>query len=432
MRLPLLLLAAIAAGAMACGQGDPAEPRDEGSPAAPSAPAPSEAAAPDTAPEDLPRGLLVSISRFDKGDDGKPRPASELVMLRRIGGSWQAEIHQDPDAPVFHKAMVYELQGGELAILTLAGSAPKGSAALKLWRSGEGGLTDETLWESNFGGRFSRMRDAEVGDVLGDGRAVIAVGTHDQGVMALVVPEADGSWEVRELDRQPNKFVHEVELGDLDGDGVLEVYATPSDPNKLDGTEQHGEVVRYIPAEGKGRETVGDLGNRHAKEILVEDVDGDGRDELYVSIEAAEGGSLEIRRYDAGDPPSGGVTVAELADPMCRFLSAGDVDGDGHKELVAAAKDTGLWLLSPGDDPRKPWDVTLIDGDSHGFEHAALVTDLDGDGVSELYVASDNDRELRRYVWQDGKPKRETIFSRPGTTPILTWNLMPVPVELIP
>ena len=420
--LPDLLVVALA-GLLACGAGDSSE---TGS-AAPAPAAPE--AAPDT-PADLPNGLLVSISRFEKGEDGKPAPASELLFLHRRGGSWEYESHTDPAAPVFHKAVAYGPGGSEPRILTLGGSAPKGSAALKLWDVGEDGWTAETLWEENFGGRFSRMRDAEIGDVLGDGREVIAVGTHDQGVVSLVLP-GDGGWEVRELDRQENIFVHEIELGDVDGDGVLEVYATPSEPNRLDGTEQHGEVVRYVPAKGEGRVVVGDLGNRHAKEILVDDVDGDGLDELYVSIEAAEGGSLEIRRYDAGDPPTGGVAVAELSDPMCRFLTVGDLDGDGNKEMVAAAKDTGLWLLRPGDDPRKPWDVTLIDADSHGFEHASVVADLDEDGVDELYVASDDSREIRRYVWRDGQPKREVILSRPGTSPVITWNLNPVPVDVV-
>ena len=48
-----------------------------------------------------------------------------------------------------------------------------------------------------------------------------------------------------------------------------------------------------MPAAGEGRTVVGDLGNRHAKEILVDDVDGDGTDELYVA--ADEQG--EVRRY---------------------------------------------------------------------------------------------------------------------------------------
>ena len=415
-------LAAIVLALASCGgeSEPPSAPAEEPQAAAAGLPAAPPAAA------DLPNGLLVAVSYFER-KDGKPLPKSELVMLVRRDGRWQARAHEDPASNVFHKAMVYAPPGRPPGILTLGGSA----AAVKLWRAGEGGLRSETLWEKDFGGKFSRMRDAEVGDVLGDGTPVIAVATHDQGVVALIRPGPAG-WEVTEIDEEPDKFVHEIEIGDLDADGVLEVYATPSDPNRLTGEEQHGEVVRYVPAKGEGREVVADLGGRHAKEILVEDVDGDGTDELYVSVEAAEGGSLAIRRYDAGTTPGGGALIASFEDPMARFLTAGDVDGDGVKEMVVAAKDTGLWLLRPDRDPRGPWLVKRIDADSKGFEHASLLTDLDGDGTDELYVASDDDREIRRYVWIDGGFARETIYKRPGSLPLLTWNLMPSPMELLP
>ncbi len=423
MRLRALTWIALFAGGLAaCGQ-EAAEP-PAAAPAAKPAP-PAAAVAPET-PADLPRGLLVAISFFER-KDGKPVPKSELLMLARRDGRWQAVTHEDPASNVFHKAMAYTPPGASPGILTLGGTA----AAVKLWRAGEGGLAAETLWEKDFGGRFSRMRDAEVGDVFGDGTPVIAVATHDQGVVALLRPKG-GAFEVTELDQEANKFVHEIELGDLDGDGALEVYATPSDPNKLDGQEQHGEVVRYVPAKQEGRTIVADLGGRHAKEILVADVDGDGRDELYVSIEAAEGGNLAIRRYDADTPADGGRLVATLQDAMCRFLTTGDVDGDGTREMVAAAKDTGLWLLRPGADPDETWQIESIDRDSKGFEHAALLADLDEDGSDELYVASDDDREIRRYVWTGSGFAKETIYRRPGALPILTWNVMAAPASLIP
>ena len=76
------------------------------------------------------------------------------------------------------------------------------------------------------------MRDAEVGDIYGDGSAAIAVATHDQGVVAVVRPDGSGGFSVDELDATPNTIVHEIEIGDLDGDGTLEVYATPSPPNE--------------------------------------------------------------------------------------------------------------------------------------------------------------------------------------------------------
>ena len=142
-------------------------------------------------------------------------------------------------------------------------------------------------------------------------------------------------------------------------------------------------------------------------------------------------GDLEVRRYDAETDPAAGTTIATLSDPMARFLTAGDVEGDGAKEMVVAAKDSGLWLLRPGADPKAKWEVSLIDGKSKGFEHAALLTDLDRDGKDELYVASDDHKQINRYVWSGDGFDRETIYRRDSPLPIFTWNFAPVPVEVV-
>jgi hypothetical protein len=393
-------------------------------------PATTEAPAPDPG-----QGLVLALAQFSE-QDGKPVPgAARLEFLTRRGGRWEMSALEDPESNVFHKAFAYPAEAG-LRLLSLGGTA----AIVKLWENAAGGPVGASIWRKDFGGKFSRMRDAEVADLFGDGRATIAVATHDQGVVALLRPQPGGGFEAVEIDREPDTFVHEIEIGDLDGDRVLEVYATPSEPNRLDEHPQSGHVVRYVPARGEGRTVVADLGKRHAKEILVADVDGDGRDELYVSVEgevAGEGGRdlvapVEIRRYDADTRPDQGAPIATLEDRLCRFLTAGDLDGDGKRELIAAAFSSGIWLLRPGADPKARWQSELVDADSAGFEHAALIADLDGDGVSELYVASDQHKELRRYVWKGGKPVREVIYRRGDARPIFTWNLMPVPVELIP
>ncbi len=385
---------------------------------------------------DPPRGLMLALAQFVNEAGAKPVPGPARVeFLSQRGGQWRTAALEDPESNVFHKAMLYPGPAGP-RILTLAGSA----ARVKLWEQRGGALVPTTLWGADFGGKFSRMRDAEVADLYGDGSASLAVATHDQGVVAVLRPQ-EGTFEVVELDREADTFVHEIEIGDLDGDGVLEVYATPSEPNRLDGTPQSGKVVRYVPRTGEGRRVVADLGQRHAKEILVGDVDGDGRDELYVVVEGRPGGGegaprieepVEIRRYEAATPPDGGVVIGTLQDQLTRFLTAGDVDGDGRRELVAASYASGLWLFRPGPDPRAPWRSELIDRDSRGFEHASLLTDLDGDGRDELYVASDHHREVRRYTWNGSRLERQVIYTRPDARPIFTWNLMPVPVELIP
>jgi hypothetical protein len=140
---------------------------------------------------------------------------------------------------------------------------------------------------------------------------------------------------------------------------------------------------------------------------------------------------VEIRRYDADTPPDAGVVIATIPDRLSRFLTVGDVDGDGKKEMVVASFSKGLWLLRPGKDPKSEWGVESIDRDSGGFEHAALLTDLDGDGMDELYVAADVQGEVRRYTWVRGRPKREVILTRDIPMSRMTWNIMPAPVDAL-
>ena len=379
----------------------------------------------DPKPEPMANGLLLSLAVLEKGPSGPvPQPA-RLGIVTNDGTTWTYRYIEDSESNVFHKAMVFAPEGGEAAILTAGGTR----AMVKLW-SADG--SSRTLWEKDFGGKFSRMRDLEVADIDGDGFSDIVVATHDQGVVAVLYGDAEGNFAPTELDSEANTFVHEVEVGDLDTDGVLEIYATPSLPNKLDGTPQPGFVTRYVPGLEEGRTLVADLGDRHAKEILVDDVDGDGTDELYVSVEAVAGGRVEILRFDADTDPAQGMLITSLDDTLTRFLTAGDVDGDGVKEMVAAASKSGLWLLTPGADPRAEWSIESIDRNSGGFEHAAILTDLDGDGIDELYVANDDDGEINRYVWVDGEPQRELLYTHPEGLSGFTWNIMPAPVSLIP
>lgn len=436
MNLLKLVPAAIALLSLAACSGEakpeeaaPAPKTPAVAPKAPDTPAPAAASA--EVPADLPQGLLVTYSQFPV-KDGQVQPipgAARLELIRREGGEWKTEVIEDKDSNVFHKAFVYGA-----GFVTIGGM----DAVVKFWtRGADGALSSKVIWQEAFGGKFNRMRDAEVGAVYA-GELDIPVGTHDQGVFAVLRPAGD-SFKIEKLDKQANTFIHEVELGDLDKDGALEVYTTPSEPNTLEGGAQHGEVVRYVPSKGEGRVVVADLGNRHAKEIYVGDVDGDGTDELYVAVEAltkGEGGSeivepVEIRRYDSGTDAKAGFVIAKIQDRFCRFLTVGDVDGDGKREMVAAAFKSGLWLLRPGKDPRGEWSSESIDRESGGFEHASVLADLDGDKRDELYVASDDHGELRRYAWVNGRAKRSLVTKRDVPRSMMTWNLMPAPAALL-
>ncbi len=379
------------------------------------------------------RGILMSQAQFVKGAAGKTSPGpAKLVLWRTDGdGGWWDEIIEDPGSNVFHKAIGY--RDGLLTIA--AGQIPKegetpAPAQMRHWKHDGTSWAATTLVEAKWGGRFQRFRDFEFGDFNADGTPEIAISTHDMGVVMVASEGADGAWSAQQMDEKPDTFVHEIEVGDVDGDGAKEFYCTPSDRNRSSGESQPGSVARYDLKDGKYvRSWVAQWEHSHAKEILVADVDGDKRDELYVVREGhvvKEGGTtkltdpVQILRMDPGPEGWTETIVASLeGESQTRFLVPGDVDHDGKTDLVAAAMKTGLWVLKRSDDGK--FTSTVIDPNSGGFEHATHVADLDGDGKVEIYVAADKQREVRRYLWNGATFDKVRIGAIPEKH--ITWNL---------
>jgi len=388
---------------------------------APQAPPAAPAAAPRQEPLAGPPvpTLLVSQAQFvdQTLPDGRKGPVpgpAKLTIVRQTADGWKATVLEDPDSNVLHKAMAYD--GG---ILTIGGN----KAMLKTWKFADGKWQQQTRWNPKFGGKHDRLRDVERGDLDHDGSDELVIATHDQGVIAIVHP--DDGWRVEEVDRQANMFVHEIEIGDVDGDGKMEFFATPSKPNKLD-QEQPGEVTMYKSSpQGWQKSIVDAPGDTHAKEILAADVDKDGVSELYIVWEGAlgPGGNLlrpvAVKQYRMGkDGKWSSVEVASVPDRQMRALAAGDVTGDGKVDLVAGGLSSGLWLF---EQDGAGWKKTQIDAKSSGFEHPVLLADLDGDGTLEIYVASEDQGELRQYRYVGGRfvPTKVAPLEKGD----ITWNV---------
>lgn len=393
--------------------------------------APTVAPAPAPVPEPVaptePDGPLRTVLMVQAQFDGKTPGPARLTLWRYHDGNWFEHVIEDKDSSVFHKAIAW--RGGILtAGAGQVNTDPPAPAKLAHWTR-EGAAWKETvLWSKAWPGKFQRLRDLELGDFDGDGAEEIAIATHDYGVVA-VADEVNGAWSVIELDATPDTFVHEIEAGDVDGDGKVEFYATPSERNKASGESQPGGVVRY-DWDGKTykRSTVVHWEFSHAKEILVHDLDGDGKPELYAVREAQvvkEGEAkrrdkpVTLLRYDKQGSGWKETEVATIDDDQCRFLTPGDVNGDGRIDLVAAAYKSGLWLLERKDDGT--FSTTLIDRNSGGFEHASHVADIDGDGKLEIYVAADTQREFRVYSWNGTSFDRRRIAPVPKNR--ITWFL---------
>ncbi|MAW59380.1 MAG: hypothetical protein CMJ94_00945 [Planctomycetes bacterium] len=357
-------------------------------------------------------------------------PASgEVEWPRNSAGKVTKKSYEMKGGNVFHKAMWWEPAFGDPGILTISANMPY----LQIWRRGSAGWTSETLWTAIVGGKEQRFRDVEIGDVDGDGQDELVVVTHDAGAVFVIEQTAEGLVPT-ELHRWEERiFAHEVEIGDVDGDGKPEFFTTPSEPNRLDGQHQAGWIDMYRHNAESGEYTrvnVAELTDRHAKEVMAADYDGDGRVELYAALEAE--GTVDkvnaVRRWVWDGEAMVEDATIEIDGKMCRFLVLCDTTGDGVNEIIAATRKAGIFRIHQEDGEWKTKKI-VMSYMSGGFEHATYAFDWDGDGKDELFVASDEQKKMNmfRHNSETDSYKPTGIASWKGSD-YFVWNVMPLPI----
>ena len=90
----------------------------------------------------------------------------------------------------------------------------------------------------------------------------------------------------------------------------------------------------------------------------------------------------------------------------------------GKKQLVVTTMKGGIYALEPG---LEKWTKHLIDANSSGFEHAAGLFDIRGDGKLELVVAADDQNVVKLYSYANGQFQGQVIGSLEARD--LTWSI---------
>lgn len=208
----------------------------------------------------------------------------------------------------------------------------------------------------------------------------------------------DGTWtQVRQATRFGDVYGDSVAIGDFDGDGRTD-FATGS---SVMGSKQILNLAR-----GDGLWDKVDLDGlrdkAYVRAVRGGDYNGDRRDDLavaYMSFELGvwrSGIDLMLAR------PGGGwerrpVAVEESRDGIYA-LDDGDLDGDGHLDLVALTGRGALWVLLGDGEGRflreaSP-EVPPQEGGCRGY-HVALV-DFDDDGQDEVIAGFAGEATLQR------------------------------------
>ncbi len=189
-----------------------------------------------------------------------------------------------------------------------------------------------------------------------------------------------------------NVMAHEFAPGDLDGDGVLEFYV-PSTYNFDDFEVQFNDMIL------KGGEDVWQydvdtvppaVGERHGMDALWFDADADGDQDVYVvnDFGMLQGSSTLLRN-------DGGVLTSLEESCYCAALfnakgvDVDDFDGDGRVDIYVSANpfNTLFQQLADGTfvDVSTSVNAWAVDADATGW--GGIFVDFDNDGQRDLFPA---------------------------------------------
>ncbi len=294
------------------------------------------------------------------------------------------------------------------------------------------------------------VQELVMADLDGDGKQELVVGLNTYPKQTVEVYRATGDGTFALADRYTTSYVPGLMVGDVNGDRRADIILTgevlindgtgrfpstiPMPPvgglfaggdvngdGKVDfanGTTATTVNVWRSTATGYGTPVAYDAGGQ-VDQVLLRDLDGNGRADLIVSHYAA--GTVSVRLEASGDflPP------VDYPIGVNALVAIGDFDGDGKPELVGAADAAGvvrvfknngmgafgayveLPLSLGGTGPLVP-----PQNYSPGLGGMAI-GDVTGDGKNDLVLAG-YDRNLVRILANDGTGSLGAPFELPA------------------
>ncbi len=316
------------------------------------------------------------------------------LAFDEVGASWGLTGDPGADHGNGGSAVVDDLDGdGRLDVLL----AFHGRAVMRFTRTDEGFAADTLPF-------LAAPEGFATADVDADGDLDVIAGTY--GGQPEVAERVDDGFQA--LQGFPSFERDEAQLrllapGDLDGDGVLDLYGVV---NGASGSDLRDVVFRGLGGgafELLEQAVPAGLADRHGFDALVFDLEGDGDQEVYVVNDLATGNNLLA--WADGALAEAPCSCAIVQDGMS--VDLGDFDRDGRPDLYLAASKQCALQSAQADGGFV--DVAVATGanpleDERHMAWGAVWLDLDNDGAldvavarGDLWAADDDELQFPRY-----------------------------------
>ncbi|MEX2299744.1 MAG: VCBS repeat-containing protein [Bryobacterales bacterium] len=270
--------------------------------------------------------------------------------------------------------------------------------------------------------------NGELADMDGDGDLDIVMGSvvwFRNPRDGRLLPPGGRTWERIEVDDQA---AHDIEVGDLDLDGRLDIVVRNQSAFRRSQTDPGGsEIYLYFQTE-RNAWSKQKIDSPHGEGLDLADLDQDGDLDILIGARWYE----NTRRGVAASWPER-VYTSQWAEPDAK-VEATDMNGDGSPDIVLTPSELGgetykiAWYEHPSAGTAGEWAEHVVVASIECVIHALGVGDIDGDSdadivIAEMHQGEDPDEVSVLVNEKSGAGWRKQVISTNGSHDIVLADI---------